>query len=379
MKIKINVRIKKLFSCNVTRLDNPNHSTDLDLREEYANAFRTESYNEFWTRVLALSNGDSATCNTMGNTTAARLPSYRLFVEHLLDPDQPTVTRILALTQNHLENHTLLYDYFSATAEASLLCGLLLKNIDHTRVKYRSIRSILESLETVRVSSITHLPKVLTRLTKFSNSFNPIVPTASSPRCFQAVQDTCSELIKRLESSRDKVRAKLRIKKMVKHGLAIFLVALTASLTVVALGHGLAMLVAAPSIMVARLVSTRKLARLSAQLDTAAKGTYILNRDLDMIGRLVARLNDELEHMRATVRFWLKRGEDRFQASGEVARQLKMDDASFRELVDELEEHLYLCFMTINRARNLVMQEILDPGWNLWAPSLISKPLLSPS
>ncbi|KAJ0098631.1 hypothetical protein Patl1_20171 [Pistacia atlantica] len=111
------------------------------------------------------------------------------------------------------------------------------------------------------------------------------------------------------------------------------------------------------------LTSTRRLARVSAQLDVAAKGTYILNRDLDTISRLVVRLNDELEHMRSMVKFWMERGEGgRLQASGEVARQLRKNDASFSQQLDDLEEHLYLCFMTINRSRNLVLKEILDPS-----------------
>ncbi|KAM1020841.1 hypothetical protein ACFX15_041260 [Malus domestica] len=77
----------------------------------------------------------------------------------------------------------------------------------------------------------------------------------------------------------------------------------------------------------------------------------------------MARLNDELEHMRRMVKFWVERGEEDWsQAGGELARQLKKNDCSFRRQLDELEEHLYLCFMTINRARNLVVKEILDPG-----------------
>lgn len=178
----------------------------------------------------------------------------------------------------------------------------------------------------------------------------------------QAVQAGCFNLLKSLESSRDKARAKLKLLNNIKLGSAIFLVALTASLAVIVVAHALALLVAAPSLVMASLAtaSTKHLANWSAQLDVAAKGTYILSRDLDTISRLVARLNDELEHMRRMVKFLLKRGEDRLQASAQVARQLKKD-SSFSAQLDELEEHLYLCFMTINRARNLVIKEITDP------------------
>ncbi|KAE9464863.1 hypothetical protein C3L33_03243, partial [Rhododendron williamsianum] len=276
---------------------NTTHPTNVDVREEYANAFRTESYNEFWTRVLALNVAESATNRTMGSTTADRLPSYRLFAEHLLDPDQPTINRVLAsFARNCPENQTLLSDYFSETTDASILCGLLLK-----------------------------------------------------------------DLLKRLESSRDEARAKLRVIEKVKRGSAIFLVAFTVSLTAIIVFHALALTVAVPGLIAAslELASARKLVRFSAQLDAAAKGAYTLNRDLDTTSRLVARLHDELEHVRAMVGFWLEQGEERLQAKGEVARQLKMNNSSFREQLDELEEHLYLCLMTINRARNLVVKEIL--------------------
>lgn len=322
----------------------------MDVREEYANAFRTESYHDFWMRVIALSHVDSTTCSIP--TTASRLPSYRLFVEHLLDPDQPTVTRILALSRIRPVYRSILFDYFTQTANASLLCGILLKDIDRTRIVHRSIKTTLQSLDA------TNFSLVLTRLPDF---VNPFVSTASRVR---AVQASCSGLLKQLESSRDKTRAKLRLANGLKRGSAIFLVALTASLTVIVAAHAIALLVATPGLIAAslELASVRSLARVTAQLDAAAKGTYILNRDMDTISRLVARLNDELEHMRAMVKYWAERKEDRLEASDEVARQLKKNDCSFSQQLDELEEHLYMCFMTVNRARNLVVKEMVDPG-----------------
>ncbi|KAJ6399107.1 hypothetical protein OIU77_019787 [Salix suchowensis] len=96
--------------------------------------------------------------------------------------------------------------------------------------------------------------------------------------------------------------------------------------------------------------------KVGQQLDVAAKGTYILNRDFDTMSRLVARLHDEVEHDKAMIRFCLERKEDRF--SLQVMKELKKSDSGFRKRVEELEEHVYLCLLTINRARALVIEEM---------------------
>ncbi|KAK4384964.1 hypothetical protein Sango_2620400 [Sesamum angolense] len=362
MKIKFHAKIRKLFGHNVIQTEDPNPQ-NLDLREEYANAFRTESYNDFWTHVLALNKGDLMTHRSLGSSTAARLPSYRLFAEHLLDPEQSTVTRILGLTRTHPKILSLLSDYFSNTSDASHLCGLLLKDIDHMRKKHKSLGDPFESPQNGSGPDIRRLPVVLARVTLFSKS-NPFCLSAPSMSRFQAVQNSCSNLLKQLESRRDKTQTKIRQLKKLKCGSAVLLVAVTASLLIVIAAHAFVMLVTAPGLLTAslELISIEKLARWSAQLDAAAKGTYILIRDLDTISRLVARLNNELEHVEALIQMWVERKDDRLQASEEVAYQLKKNNQSFIEQLDELEEHLYLCFMTINRARNLVIKEILNSG-----------------
>lgn len=341
-------------------------SSNVDFREEYANAFRTESYNEFWARVLALTHKDSVARESKGSTSATRLLSYRLFAEHLLEPDQPTVTKLLSFTQNQPKNMSLLSNYFEQTANASILCGQLLKDTDQLRIRYKALKKTLKYFEVPQnpSSSTNHLPTILMRLVKITKSINPFVHPSSLLTRFQAVKYGCSELLKQLESRRDKVRAKLHVRNSLKVGSAIFLVALTTSITTIVLTHFVAMAMAVPGFIIAYNVpiSTKQLTKTSAQLDAAAKGTYILNRDLDTISRLVARLDDDLEHIRAMVEFWMDRAEDHLQAQAgeELARQLKKNDMKLIDQLDELEEHLYLCFMTINRARNLVVKEILD-------------------
>lgn len=278
-------------------------------------------------------------------------------MEHLLDPDQSTVSSVLDLIQTRPKIRSLLSDYFSETANASLLCSHLLKYVDQTRIKYKSLKTTLDSLQLGRPAD-DQLPEIVNRFVSSGLSF---------PNRIQDVQANCSSLLRRLELKRDKTRAKLRVIRKLKCGSALILVGLTASVTAIIAAHALAVLVAAPCLIATSasfelLESSNKLLARSAQLDAAAKGTYILMRDLDTISRLVARLNDEMEHVHGMVRFWVERAEDRLEASKEVTRQLKLNnDTSFTEQIGELEEHLYLCFMTVNRARNLVFKEILNP------------------
>ncbi|RWR91688.1 UPF0496 protein [Cinnamomum micranthum f. kanehirae] len=358
MTKKFSIFRKRIFRiCRASKPSTENHATTLDLREEYANAFRTESYLEFWTRVLDLTSDDVATRNSMESTAAARLPSYRLFAEYLLDPDQPTVTKILALAQpqSRPENHSLLSDYFSKTAEASLLCSLLLKDIEQTRHQYRLLKTALRLPE-------NHFPEVANELASIANTLNPFDSSTPSPHRFRAVHAACAGLLKRLESRRDKTQARVKLAKGWKRSLAIGLVVLTASVATFAFVMGAHILIVFVSVPALLPASARRLARMSAQLDAATKGAYILNRDLDTMSRLVDRVHDELEHLRSIVQFCMERQEDRVQMIQGVLHELRKNSLSFTNQLDELEEHLYLSFMTINRARNLVMKEVMEPS-----------------
>ncbi|PIN01945.1 hypothetical protein CDL12_25550 [Handroanthus impetiginosus] len=105
-----------------------------------------------------------------------------------------------------------------------------------------------------------------------------------------------------------------------------------------------------------RFLKSEFLRKIREQLDVAAKGTYILNRDFDTMSRLVSRLQDEIEHNNAMIKFCLDRREDKL--SFQVLKELKKGGFGFMKQVEELEEHVYLCLVTINRARALVIKEI---------------------
>lgn len=94
-----------------------------------------------------------------------------------------------------------------------------------------------------------------------------------------------------------------------------------------------------------------------AQLDAAAKGAYVLNNDLDTIDRLVARLHAVVESDKVLVRIGLERGRDRYPIQ-EVVKQLRKNHPNFSNQLRDLEEHVCLCFVTVNRARSLLLEEI---------------------
>ncbi|KAG0448108.1 hypothetical protein HPP92_028005 [Vanilla planifolia] len=78
-------------------------------------------------------------------------------------------------------------------------------------------------------------------------------------------------------------------------------------------------------------------------------------------GTLVARVGDEVEHTTGLLSLCREgEGEVGRRMEVEMARQIWRNDEGFRQQLDELEEHLYLCFFTINKSRNLVKELLGD-------------------
>ncbi|KAJ3682531.1 hypothetical protein LUZ60_015104 [Juncus effusus] len=339
-------------------------SMQIDLREEYSNAFRTESYNEFWARVLdlTLSHGKAL----QGQSTA-KFPSSHRFTEQLLDPDQQTVTQVLAATRknNDPRAQVLLSEYYTETANASLLCGQLLKDIEKIRVRYRPLKADLRTINSDGAIE-RRLFAIDGRHADLAKILDPLGSFSTSQQQLSKVKDGSSEVLKRLELGRRKARTKLTHIIHLKRTLSISLIIITASAAIIGACIALNILVASVFILPTLiptsfcLFSNKWLRRAVCQLDAATKGVYILNRDLDTISRLVTRLRDVLEHMMDLIKMCFERRDGgKRRLAQEVLRQLWRNDASFNQQLDELEEHLYLCFLTINKARNMVMKEVL--------------------
>ncbi|KAK4396563.1 hypothetical protein Sango_1492900 [Sesamum angolense] len=170
-----------------------------------------------------------------------------------------------------------------------------------------------------------------------------------------------SELRQQLDEHLRKSRSRVHLIRRCSTGSALCLIAAAVGVAISAVAiatHAVVALVAGP-ICPAILPSnmTKKEMIHLAQLDAAAKGVYVLHNDLDTIDRLVARLHTAVENDKLLIRLGLERGMDSYPIQ-EILKQLRRNRPSFMKQLVDLEEHLFLCLAAINRARNLLLQEI---------------------
>ncbi|XP_066344174.1 putative UPF0496 protein 2 [Miscanthus floridulus] len=258
-------------------------------------------------------------------------------------------------------------DYFGASAEASEMCRQLLRNIKSTQSNYRSMDSFLSSMADGKAAgtSVGGDPVVVRS--------NPFGTTTRGN--FSLIHDRYSGVLQSIRTSHRRVARKLMVLKAVRQLSKTCLVMVC---SVAAAAHLLffCLLIGPaaagglyPMALRRRVAAARKrsssrttsVLRLREQLDTAAKGTYVLGRGLDMVSHLMAWLSDDIKRENYMVWRCVERvGGELWPAAAvqEMVGELRRSCSASWRLAEELEEHVCMCLATIHRARVLVIQEI---------------------
>ncbi|KAL2895382.1 hypothetical protein RDABS01_011291 [Bienertia sinuspersici] len=293
----------------------------------------------------------------------------------LLEPRQEAVIDIIK--SSNLQ--ALLIDYFDASLEACNICELLLRGIHKTRSNHRLIKRVINNLsqglleqdEDEQCHEI-----VLHELSSYARLSNPLSCIINGEVNFGTNHENYSLLLHKLTSKRKKIKRKEKFtrfyKRVAKYGFVITYIVLTLTLLALA-SHSIVGLLGAPGILLPISMDMIKkvkgsggsmkvnfLKHLGSQLDVAAKGIYIFINDFDTVGRLVTRLHNEVEHKREIAEMCVRNGKSH-EVVKEALKDIQMHEVGFQDQLEELEEHIYLCFLTINRSRRLVLQEILSP------------------
>ncbi|KAF5747195.1 hypothetical protein HS088_TW06G01376 [Tripterygium wilfordii] len=351
----------------------------LTVNEEYVQAFRTKSYIEMWGKVQGQIRKTSVD-GIDGLSTSSPHPFYQHLSECVLEPRQETLIEMI----KNSKFHRLLIDYFEASLEACNVCELLLRSIHQARTNHRRIKKVVKLCRKAEESSKTDdsssqvlsqmvTESIVRELTAFALLKNPL--SYISPVQFRKIHDNDLQLLHRLTSKEKKMRRRVKLNRICKKigGFSLIFadIALLIALIVLSL-HSIIGIVAAPGLIACYLSSlksvknkvvcdqrskTSLLECFAAQLDMAAKGIFILINDFDTMSRLARRLHDEIEHCRDVADLCVKNGKG--EILKEVVREFQIHQSCFLEQSQELEEHVYLCFNTINRSRRLVIQEVM--------------------
>ncbi|XP_038884832.1 UPF0496 protein At1g20180-like [Benincasa hispida] len=331
-------------------------SNKLNLNEEYQAAFRTNSYVEFTT-----------TNNNKDNTSSSSLLSC------LLEPDQDV---FLQSCNNGGHVHHLLIEYFHASFEAFKSCQLLLQALHQTRINHAIIVNRVAKLTTTALMAddddncgLVYREDQLMLLSSFCQLKNPNFSIlAHIDGQFLRLHESHSELLQKLTCKRNEIRRELRLKRIWKRAArGCFLISNAAVLVALLLlaFHSLIGIVAAPGLITCFVGLLKKKKRrdykvvfssemVLRQMEIAARATYITMNDLDTLSRMAARLDVEVEHLRAVCEMYI-----RSSRRCEILKEFVVEDDAVVEQMKDLQQHIYLCLLTINRSRRLVMNEIM--------------------
>ncbi|XP_023878011.1 UPF0496 protein At3g19330 [Quercus suber] len=247
----------------------------------------------------------------------------------LLDPNKECVEEAL-LHAKTSPFTTLVKDYFDHSENTATLCLLLHLSVIRARALYSPLQTLLEILNlesSLSQSQCNHIFNLLVEFDRLNNPF-PSPDSHNFNQMHQCYSELKPQLARRLRKSCSTIR-------LIRHATT---------------GPALCFFCTAGG------VDHREVAGI-AQLEAATRGTYKLDKDLATINCLVDSIRDAVDNHKYLIRFVLERGSEKHPIQ-EVMKRLQKDQVSFQRKLEDLEEHINLCFITINKARALLLQEI---------------------
>ncbi|CAA0841758.1 Unknown protein [Striga hermonthica] len=302
----------------------------LNVNEEYLCAIRTKSFADCFTKFQLLVDEQPLPSQPTGRF-------HSEFSEVLLQPGREAIASIFDSSSLFSKSTTLfkglkslLLDYFETSAESSDFCSRLLETLAHLRSDCRSTAGIIDA-------AADGGGDLLSRA-YLQNPFPNL-----NRQYVEHLRGRHSSVLRRLRSGRSQAAWRFKLARLLKRVSTV----------------GSAVL-GIPAGEPGRF-DVRFMGRAAGQLDAAAKGAYILSRDFETMSRLAGRVGDEVEHGKAMIRLCLDRREDKVCLL--ALKEMRKDGFGLRRRVEELEEHVYLCLVTINRARAMLAKEIsMDVG-----------------
>ncbi|XP_042509218.1 UPF0496 protein At1g20180-like [Macadamia integrifolia] len=330
----------------------------LNVNEEYTEAFRTNSYKEIRSKVQQ---GQPRRTSNL--------------CDHVLEPRQEVLMDMIESSCSGTDHKLcfLLMDYFECSLEAFKICGFLLQNIDQTRIDYSKIQKIIYLSKSLEINNCSNdqCGIIFRELSSFAKLANPL-PSSSLVQ-FHLIHNKYELILHQLTVTREKIKRREKLIRFCKKlgGISLVITCTTLTLaTLILAAHTIVGIAASPAVITVSLgflkrkmksirmaINASVLYRVGAQLDAAARGVFILNRDFDTMNRIVIRLQDEIDHGKEIAKICVR--SQNKEMLMEIVREFKMNESGFLEQLEELEEHVYLCFLTINRARRLILQEIM--------------------
>ncbi|GLU06087.1 hypothetical protein SLE2022_231500 [Rubroshorea leprosula] len=332
------------------------------LTREYTLAVQSNSYSEIWSRIHDISEVHDREQVETVNGNGVVGGAHQFLLSQLLQPNRESVEEAL----RHAKPNTLtrlVSTYFDHSENTTNRCLVLFRTLDRARVLYAPIHELLDVLPDDTDSfTQSQCNRAFDIFLQFDGLDNPFPCPGSDNfiemrRCFSQLKQ---QLERRLNKSRSRVR-------LLHRSTAASAVCLIGTVIAVAITtafvatHALAAIVATPfcTACVPCGLKKKELARM-AQLDAAAMGVFVLNHHLRTVDSLVVSLYNAVESDKDLIRLGLESGRDRYLFHG-VVKQLHKSRLSFTEQLKDLEEHIFLCFNAVNKARSFLLRAIHLP------------------